>query len=336
MNKKRYIYIGLISAGVVVAFVAAAFGLKKVSIGVSNAVNNGQATVSSIDGLKCDNASRRPVAVMLESDVEARPLSGIGQADLVVEMPVTPNGMTRFMAVYQCQTPKEIGAVRSARMDFIPLAAGFQSIYAHFGGEHGALEYLNSHVMDDINGLLFDGTVFFRKDTIAKPHNAFTTIALLTQQARQYGYDLTKDFIGYPHTDTPPARTLSNIANTIDMGYPSGFNSTWKYDTASNTYLRTRAGTPEIDKNTGKQVSSTVVVVMHTTTRILTQGDQYLVVPTTGTGQADIYQNGTLTPGTWKKDASKLDSKLFFLDANGKEIKFLPGQIWIEISAPLQ
>src|SRR6185369_17960250 len=58
---------------------------------------------SSIAGLNCDTAQRRPVAVMLASDPEARPLSGIGQADAVVEMPVTPNGVTRYMAIYQCE-----------------------------------------------------------------------------------------------------------------------------------------------------------------------------------------------------------------------------------------
>src|SRR5437867_1914787 len=95
---------------------------------------------SSIAGLDCDNSQRRPIAVMLESDIEGRPLTSIGQADLVIEMPVTPNGITRFMVVFQCQNPKEIGAIRSAREDFIPLATSFQSLYAHWGGEHGSLD----------------------------------------------------------------------------------------------------------------------------------------------------------------------------------------------------
>src|SRR3989338_11029900 len=106
---------------------------------------------SSIAGLNCDTAQRRPMAVMMASDPEARPLSGIGAADLVVEMPVTPNGVTRFMAVYQCQTPKEIGSIRSAREDFIPLAAGFNNIYAHWGGEHSALDHLNKHITANFN-----------------------------------------------------------------------------------------------------------------------------------------------------------------------------------------
>src|SRR3989344_6469508 len=62
----------------------------------------------------------RPFAVMLSSDKEARPLSGISQADIVFEMPVLDIGFTRIMAVYKCAYPKEVGSIRSSRMDFVP------------------------------------------------------------------------------------------------------------------------------------------------------------------------------------------------------------------------
>ncbi len=291
---------------------------------------------SSIAGLNCDTAQRRPVAVMLESDPEARPLSGIGQADMVVEMPVTPNDVTRFMAIYQCQTPKEIGAIRSARQDFIPLAAGFDTIYAHWGGEHGALAELDSHVMDDINALQFDGTVFYRKTTIAPPHNGFSNLDLLFQQAKVFYYSLTKDFVGYPHTDALPAKNISNVATTVTLDYLSPYNVSWAYDQNKNIYARTRGGEPEIDKNTNQQVTASVIAVMDTTSHILTAGDQYIVVATTGQGPAEIYQAGIKITGTWKKDPSKLDSKLFFYDSSGNEIKFTPGQIWIEVNPTWQ
>jgi hypothetical protein len=43
-----------------------------------------------------------------------------------------------------------------------------------------------------------------------------------------------------------------------------------------------------------------------------------------------------MTKGTWKKDKSKIDSKLTFYDEAGKEIRFVPGQIWVEIVEPGQ
>ncbi len=328
---KRSVIIGLVAGALLIVVVLVLSG-KGTSISIINGQKAAEADqVSSIAGLSCgENATRRPIAVMIESDVEGRPLSGIGQADLVVEMPVTPNGMTRYMGVFQCQTPKEIGAVRSAREDFIPLVAGFQAIYAHWGGEHGALEHLDKHVTDNVNALLFDGTIFFRKSGIKMPHNGFTNLSLVTEQAKKFNYDLTKDFKGYPHTDTAPARSLSNIANAITMNYPAPWNVSWKYDIATSTYLRTRNGTPEIDKNTAKQVAAKVVVVMHTPSSVLSK--DYITVQTTGQGTIDVYQGGVVTSGVWKKDPSRLDSKLTFLDTQGKEIKFLPGSIWIEIT----
>ena len=53
-------------------------------------------------------------------------------------------------------------------------------------------------------------------------------------------------------------------------------------------------------------------------------------------GKAFFYMNGQQIEGTWKKDKSKLDSKLFFYDNSGQEIQFVPGQIWVDVLEPAQ
>src|SRR3954464_8538388 len=65
------------------------------SITVANHPQESSAPISALTGTPCSDPTRRPVAVMLTSDPEARPLSGLEQADMVFEMPVTPNGITR-------------------------------------------------------------------------------------------------------------------------------------------------------------------------------------------------------------------------------------------------
>ena len=69
---------------------------------------------SLLNGIECENANRRPFAVMLAGDLEAWPLSGIAKADLVIEMPVVTGGITRYLAIYVCNNPTEIGSIRSA------------------------------------------------------------------------------------------------------------------------------------------------------------------------------------------------------------------------------
>jgi len=60
--------------------------------------------------------------------------------------------------------------------------------------------------------------------------------------------------------------------------------------------------------------------------------DQYIDVNVTGSGPVKIYQDGMMIVGNWKKDPATLDSKLFFLDDQGKEIELAPGKIWVEVT----
>ena len=157
--------------------------------------------ISPISGLECENAARRPMAVMMAGDIEARSLSGLSEADLVVEMPVVTSGITRMMAVYVCGDPETIGSLRSARHDFIPLAMGFDAIFAHWGGSHFALDKLNAGIMDNIDAIVDYYSAYYRQSGIARPHNGFTSAERLFKAAEKFGYRLENNFEGYPHYD---------------------------------------------------------------------------------------------------------------------------------------
>ena len=296
---------------------------------------------ASLTGLACDNYAKRPIAVMMASDPIARPLSGISQADIVVEMPVTPNGITRMMAVFQCDKPIEIGSVRSAREDFLTFVTGFGALYAHWGGEREALNKLDKGTLDNIDAMKYEGTVFYRKNSIPRPHNGFTTIELLTDKAEDLGYEADDTFVGYQRTEEKQERNLSNIVETISIDYEIPYDVKWTYDGKSNTYKRTRGGETETDRNTGSQVETSVIVLMHTASKILSI--DYVSVNTVGEGEAEFYQNGIKTDGTWKNN----NNDLRFYDAKStptpggvgapteasEEMKFVPGKMWIEIVA---
>ena len=50
-------------------------------------------------------------------------------------------------------------------------------------------------------------------------------------------------------------------------------------------------------------------------------------ITTIGSGPAYIFQNGTVTEGTWEK--SSQSSQIRFLDAAGEPVSLTPGQLWI-------
>lgn len=284
---------------------------------------------SPISGVACDNAKRRPFAVMLAGDLEAWPLSGIGEADLVVEMPVVTDGITRYMAIYVCNNPEEIGSVRSARHDFIPLAMGFDAIFAHWGGSHFALDKLNSEIMDNVNALYLDGSVFYRKAGLPKPHDGFTTIERMEDYSKRIAYRLENKFEGYNfYKEENPI----DKNGKINIGYPSVYKVDYEYKSKTNSYLRFKGDKKDKDKLTSKQIEAKNVVIMFAASRQI-EG-QYNDVDIEGEGEIIVYQNGWEIKGKWKKDKGDLKSKLYFYNESGEEIKFVPGQIWIQVVEP--
>lgn len=283
---------------------------------------------SPLTGIPCQNAERRSLAVMLSGDAITRPLSGLAEADLVFEMPVITGSINRFMAVYLCASPKEIGSIRSARDDFIPLARGLDAIYAYWGGSHFALDELNKGVMDSLDALKNPFDAFWRKEGIVAPHNGFSSEESLIKAAEKLGYRLENRFGGYPHLENFTLAT--STPKTLLIAYPGEFQVKYQYDPETNSYLRWRGGTKEIDKNTKIQVAAKNVVLMRAFSHQI-EG-QYNDVKIEGQGEVIVYRNGEEIEGLWKKDAKNQTSKLYFFDAAGQEIKFVPGQIWVEIA----
>lgn len=305
-----------------------------------------------ISGLPCQNYARRPLAVMIAEDQAARPLSGISLADLVVEMPVVTGGITRMMAVYQCNDPEEIGSVRSARHDFITLAAGLDAVFVHWGGSHFALDTLKRGVIDHLDALPNPFNAFYRKQNVPAPHNGFTSVPKLLGAAKNLGYRLTAEFSGYQHSEDQKSKILSSSAATssemsagvleankkqkpaLEIGYIYPYNIKYEYDFEHNDYLRWRGGTKEIDRLTGQQARVVNIVIMRAKSRQI-EG-QYNDVDVEGQGEAIYYFNGGEKKGYWQKDKSDIKSKLYFYDDNDQELKFAPGNIWIEIVEPYQ
>jgi len=246
--------------------------------------------ISPITGQECENYNRRPIAIMLATDPVTRPLSGISQADMVIEMPVITGSITRLMAIYGCETPEEIGSVRSARHDYIPLAMGLDAIYAHWGGSHFALDKLNAGIMDNIDAMKNPYNAYFQKSEIPMPHNGFTSSERLINAAEKLGYRLTNKFEGYPHLENSKSK-LQMSNGRLSIGYGGHFKVSYEYEKDENIYRRWRDNQREIDKNNGNQAEASVVIIMKTESRMIEPPD-YNDVDVEGEGNAIIYQNG--------------------------------------------
>jgi hypothetical protein len=297
---------------------------------VNNPSPSSNLPIGALSGRPCADGARRPMAVMLAADPEARPLAGIGKADMVFELPVTPNGITRMMAVYQCGTPEEIGSIRSARGDFIGLAQSVDAILAHWGGERDTLERLNRGVIDNIDALTYEGSTFYRKSGVSRPHNGFTTPELLWSRAQGLGYRASTSFPGFVRRTPVPAEP-DEEGRSVTLPWPQDMDVTFVYDDASGTYKRSRGGTPEEDALTGEQASAAVIIVATTDATFLR--DQYISVRTTGSGAAAVYQSGHRTSAVWKRSSDS--SPLHLTTDSGAPLPLEPGTVWVLFNAPL-
>ncbi len=280
----------------------------------------------------CKNPARRSIAVMLAIDAITRPLSGISQADIVFEMPVITDSITRLMAVYGCTVPAEIGSIRSARHDFIDLANSVDAIFVHWGGSHFAQEKLKTGVIDEFDALSDSYGVFYRKNNLPAPHNGFTNGEKILSAAEKLKFRTENNFKGFLRADCEKendnsAKCKNAIDGVLKIGYPGEFKAEYKYNAKTNLYLRWRGGKKEIDRNNKKQVTVKNIVVMYAEIKQI-EGD-YNDVALEGKGKAEFYRNGEKIDGVWQKNPSS--AKFYYLDNFGEEIKFATGNIWVEI-----
>ena len=105
--------------------------------------------------------------------------------------------------------------------------------------------------------------------------------------------------------------------------------------------MRTWGNKEDTDRNNGKRIApKNIVVAIAQSEQIEGQYNNVQVgdpwYDNSDSGEAHYYLNGQENKGTWKKDRVRLDSKLFFYDSSGQEVKFVPGQVWVEFLEPGQ
>ena len=268
-------------------------------------------------------ATKQPVTgVMIENSPDARPQSGLKNSGVVFEA-IAEGGITRFLVLYQQEKPQLIGPVRSIRLYDAEWLAAFNASIAHVGGSAGGLAEVRNGSYRDLDQF-FNSAYFWRTNDRYAPHNVYTSFAKLDALNAAKGYT-SSSFTGFSRVDASPSATPN--ATQINVNISSFlYNSSYSYDKTTNTYPRSQAGAPHLDRESG-QIAPSVVVVLKVNESTVMQDGYREVISTIGSGPGVIFQNGVAQEVTWHKD-SKL-GQLNFTDANGKDVPLVRGQTWI-------
>ena len=266
---------------------------------------------------------RGVTGIMIENSPDARPQSGLTQAGVVFEA-IAEGGITRFLALYQEDQPEYIGPVRSVRPYYLDWLQGFDAPIAHAGGSNDALAKIKTDKVKDLDQFA-NAKAYQRVNSRYAPHNLYTSAAKLDALKESKGFG-TSEFTGFVRkAKEEPSKAPT--ATTLDFEI-SGFyyNPRYVYDAGTNTYKRSEGGKPHTDEKTGNQIAPKVVIANIMAYSVI-DSVGHSGYNTVGSGKSFIFQDGTVTIGSWKKTSSK--SQMQFLDANGADIKLNPGQTWI-------
>jgi hypothetical protein len=261
-------------------------------------------------------------AIMIENSPDARPQSGLKNSGVVFEA-IAEGGITRFLAVYQEQKPQLVGPVRSVRMYYVDWVAAFNASVAHIGGSSAALAEVRNGNYRDIDQF-FNAGAYWRATDRYAPHNVYTSFERLDELNKSKGYT-TSEFTGFTRKDSSPAQTPT--ATQINVTISSAlYNSAYTYNAETNTYDRSQGGAPHLDREDG-QISPRSVVVLDAQQSTVLEDGYRESISVIGEGRAHIFQDGTVTEVTWKKD-SRL-GQITFTNEEGKDVPLARGQTWI-------
>lgn len=274
----------------------------------------------------------RPLAVMIENHQEARPQSGLNQADIVYEA-IAEGGITRFMAVFaDPRTSVRVGPVRSARPYYVDFATELGAFYAHVGGSAEALAQIAATKVYDLNQFGI-GEPVFRRDfsrNVALEHTMYSSTDALWRYATETKkWPTAGDYTPWTFADTPARDTLP-ATQTVNISFSSAdFAVEWRYNPETNLYTRFMAGKQHVNASDGAAIEASDIILQTVQRSHINEKTWKFTL--TGQGKAVIVKNGIQVAATWKKTGT---GRTVYYDSNNQEIPLTKGKIWVELVHP--
>jgi len=261
----------------------------------------------------------------------------------------------------------DVGPVRSARTYFLDIASEYSDypLYNHVGGANcsapdaksacttnkkaQAIEQIaeygwnNEGTWGDLSQFALSYKACRREpdrtgDERATEHTMYCSSTELyniaskrgltnTTESKKTSWDKSYKAWLFSQKDQPTG-SVSNISFDFWSGYKQ-YSVAWKYDKTTNLYSRSNGGKEHIDFNTKKTITSKNIVIQFTKESRSVDEHGHNLYDMIGSGTGVFLVNGEKTDITWSKTSRT--SRTIFKDASGKEVNFVPGNIWVEI-----
>ena len=277
------------------------------------------------------NGTDRPIAVMLDNNVKARPQAGLNDAYLVYEI-VVEGGETRLMACFKGANLDKIGPVRSSRHYFLDYALENSAIYVHFGWSPQAQSDISTYKVNNINGISESSKSFWRVKDKSAPHNVVTSTEKILEIAEKKGYKTETEAPSVLNYVTDEViLEEGTIANKIVIPYSTSNKVSYVYNPETKMYVRYFNNKKQTDWTSKEDVTTKNIIITKAENYTLkdkeNKGRQGL--KNIGTLAGYYITNGQVIPITCTK--ANRTSQTVYADLNGNEIEVNDGRTFIQI-----
>jgi hypothetical protein len=271
---------------------------------------------------------RPAVAIKIENNPVAYPLSGLEDAEVVYEEPVE-GGLTRFMAIYHCTDAAQAGPVRSARIVDPPIMTPYTRILGASGGNdivRKALADAGVVTVDEIRA----GRAMTRIDRpgISSEHTLYAnTTAIRKIGARSFEDAPPDDLFEFGELQGTGRR-----ARSVTLTFSAGAVVT--YDWNGERWSRSDGEQPLTNENRQQVQVDNVLIEEHTVNHSDQLGDVLgtpspEIADVTGSGRAFLFRDGRMFTGRWARETE--EDPVRFETRAGEAFVLHPGTTWIEL-----
>lgn len=297
--------------------------------------------VSSTTGLPASGEVYTPILIVIDNAEDAHPHWGIGDADIMFQIPNAGAGATKLLALFGDHYPEAAGGVRSARSSMVPVAKAWDATFAYagapdLGSVNASPEYLMRRFgMTKTNrSYSIMGHFGQREKFMATPHNMSCMVRQLHDELISKGVTYEQRpflFTDEPRTDGEAAEFIQILHRGDNPKNNSNHASaaTYTYDFESDAYVRANSKGDFIDRLTGAPILFRNLIVVRT--RFVWSGNYVSLKDNlVGSGVAEVFQNGRYVRGAWFRDSQ--DDRLVFIGPDGKELPMQRGKSFIIIT----
>ena len=281
------------------------------------------------------NRPKRVLAFKIDNNINARPQSGLQEADSVFEI-LVEGGMTRFLAFFLDNTSKYLGPIRSARPTDPTVVRPYDGTLVVSGATDGlipTIRELGVPVLEEETA-----PAMFRIGSRKAPHNLYADTELVREVVDSRGFKFLQPG---PQPLYPFGFNQNNWdsgANKITIQYSEFTTVIWKLD--GNRYSRFIIDAYSSDKDAVAHnfisQDGNYSDILSTETIVVIQGalykDKATTLPsilTVGIGDLFIFNDGKYVQGNWRR--TDISENFEFFDLNQNPIEVPPSTQWIHI-----